>query len=180
MSKFGQDPLVGILHLIIAFIMGVLAFAMLMVTIGFIAVPFLQLEHAEELAEASSGFAAWQVVLMIEAVLAGIFVLLGLAEYFFVLLWRILASVREGDPFALINSVRLTRMAWTAVAGHVWAFLLGIYAAWLESVFEHVVTEGDINFDFGGGGLILILVLFVLARVFRKGTEMREDLEGTV
>jgi hypothetical protein len=35
-------------------------------------------------------------------------------------------------------------------------------------------------FAFWLGGVILSLTLFVLARVFRKGTDMREDLEGTV
>jgi hypothetical protein len=29
-------------------------------------------------------------------------------------------------------------------------------------------------------GLFLALVLFILARVFREGTRMRDDLEGTV
>jgi hypothetical protein len=37
-------------------------------------------------------------------------------------------------------------------------------------------TGGGISF----GGFLLALVLFILARVFRKGTEMREELEGTV
>ena len=36
----------------------------------------------------------------------------------------------------------------------------------------------EASFDFGG--LILILTLFILARVFRHGAAMREDLEGTV
>ncbi len=30
------------------------------------------------------------------------------------------------------------------------------------------------------GGLILALLLFVLARVFRRGTEMYDELQGTV
>ena len=29
-------------------------------------------------------------------------------------------------------------------------------------------------------GLLAVLLLFVLAEVFREGTQMREDLEGTV
>ncbi len=31
-----------------------------------------------------------------------------------------------------------------------------------------------------GNGLLLMLILFILARVFRKGAEMRAELEGTV
>ena len=43
---------------------------------------------------------------------------------------------------------------------------------------ERVSHVGHVGGD--GSGVILVLVLFVLARVFRKGTEMREELEGTV
>jgi hypothetical protein len=37
-------------------------------------------------------------------------------------------------------------------------------------------VEGGVDF----GGIILVLTLFVLARVFKHGAAMREDLEGTV
>ena len=180
MSAAKMDPLTGILRLIIAFIMGVVAFAMVMVALGFLAVPFLQGEITEQLASVSTGLATWQVVLMIEAVLAGVLVLLGLVEYFFLLLWRVLASVREGDPFVPDNSQRLERMAWTALAGNVWAVVLSIYGAWFTTYFPADVSESDFKIDFGGGGVVLILVLFVLARVFRQGTEMRAELEGSV
>jgi hypothetical protein len=44
------------------------------------------------------------------------------------------------------------------------------------------LTLKDADFDFGVslGGLLLALTLFILARVFRQGAAMREDLEGTV
>ena len=37
-----------------------------------------------------------------------------------------------------------------------------------------------VDFDFTLTGLLLAIVLFILARIFRHGVEMREDLEGTV
>jgi hypothetical protein len=37
-----------------------------------------------------------------------------------------------------------------------------------------------IQVDLPLAGLFLALVLFILARVFREGTRMREDLEGTI
>jgi hypothetical protein len=42
--------------------------------------------------------------------------------------------------------------------------------------------SGHVRIDAGisGNGLLLVLVLFILARVFRQGTAMREELEGTV
>jgi len=38
------------------------------------------------------------------------------------------------------------------------------------------------NIDGGldGGSILLILILFILARVFREGARMRDELEGTV
>ena len=42
------------------------------------------------------------------------------------------------------------------------------------------VADLRADFGFSGGGLLLMLVLFILARVFRRGAEMREELEGTV
>jgi hypothetical protein len=36
------------------------------------------------------------------------------------------------------------------------------------------------GFEFSYFGLLLALVLFVIARVFREGTRLREELEGTV
>jgi hypothetical protein len=48
-----------------------------------------------------------------------------------------------------------------------------------------VPVGGDINgFDIGFGlspaGVAFVLLLFILARVFRQGAAMRDDLEGTV
>jgi Fe-S cluster assembly ATPase SufC len=47
------------------------------------------------------------------------------------------------------------------------------------------VTEGSVTFHGQVGGLdmtgiLLVIILFILARVFRHGAAMREDLEGTV
>jgi hypothetical protein len=60
------------------------------------------------------------------------------------------------------------------------ALVVGGIAAWLQPYAEKVGADFTTNADFGGGGLLLTLVLFILARVFRKGAEMRADLEGTV
>ena len=40
----------------------------------------------------------------------------------------------------------------------------------------------DITVDAGldVSGILLVVILFILARVFRHGTTMREELEGTV
>ena len=42
---------------------------------------------------------------------------------------------------------------------------------------DHEVGSGD---GFSLTGILMVLILFILARVFKRGAEMREELEGTV
>ena len=103
-------------------------------------------------------------------------VLAVLGFYFARHLFRIVGSVGEGDPFVPANAERLRAMAWIAVAVHVVGIPMSIIGNWAADVTR------DIDFKVDGplAGLFLALVLFILARVFREGTRMREDLEGTV
>jgi hypothetical protein len=41
-------------------------------------------------------------------------------------------------------------------------------------------TDLEVIGGVDGNGLLLMLILFILARVFRKGAQMRADLEGMV
>ena len=52
----------------------------------------------------------------------------------------------------------------------------GAFNPWAENVTKDVHFKAEMPLS----GLFLALVLFILARVFREGTRMREDLEGTV
>ena len=99
-------------------------------------------------------------------------VLMGVLAWFISMLRRIVATVAEGDPFVVENAQRLTRMGWLAVAIGVLATGIGIAATLIDGSPE--------AFDIDGGSLILALSLFILARVFRHGAALREDLEGTV
>lgn len=114
-----------------------------------------------------------------------IIVMLQIGYRFLKNLGGIIATVGEGDPFALQNAERLSRMGWLTVAGHVLAIALGSMAAWFMPYL--VKLDGakghhgyDFGFDVGLGGILLTLILFILARVFREGAKMREELEGTV
>lgn len=96
---------------------------------------------------------------------------------FFVLnLSRIVATVGAGDPFQPENADRLDKMAWLTLA------LQGcmlVFAPLVAMIADRIGEPGggiDLSFD----SLILALVLFILARVFRHGAAMRADLEGTV
>ncbi len=106
------------------------------------------------------------------------FALLALGFHFLQLLRRIISSVGDADPFIPDNADRLARMGWIAVIIEVLKLPVIALAAFLATQFKP--EDVQIDLDFSLTGLLLALVLFILARVFRKGTEMREELEGTV
>lgn len=96
-----------------------------------------------------------------------------------VILSRLLAmveTVRDGDPFVTANADRLRTIAWSLLALQ---FLgLGIHA-----IARTVAIPGrplHITAEFSIGGCLVVLLMFLLARVFAEGAHMREDLEGTV
>ncbi len=89
---------------------------------------------------------------------------------------RIIDSVGQGDAFNPINALRLARMGWIVVAIELAAVPGGALAAWLGHLFHRERIEVGLSL----GGILMALVLFILARVFREGAKMREELEGTV
>lgn len=103
---------------------------------------------------------------------------LSLAYDFVTRLAQVIDTVGEGDPFTLANARRLTRMAWLALIIQVIALPAMLLSQWLKPQ----LAQGafGIRSDFSLSALGLAVVLFVLARVFRQGAAMREDLEGTV
>lgn len=99
-----------------------------------------------------------------------------LAFRFFAVGRRIVDTVAQGDPFIPENATRLREMGWLSVIVQ----LLAFPAAWLTGWLAYVTHSPYIDGRFSIGAILLALVLFVLARIFRIGAEMREDLEGTV
>ncbi|QIG54462.1 DUF2975 domain-containing protein [Altererythrobacter sp. BO-6] len=143
-------------------------------------IPYLLIDPAavaDEMVDAATASVAQATMAAITALTlsAG---LLGLGCYFLFLLRRIILSVGEGDPFIDANASRLTRMGWIALAIEVGKLPLIAIVAWMMTQFQPTAVEADLEFSLTG--LLLALVLFILARVFRHGAAMRADLEGTV
>jgi len=93
-----------------------------------------------------------------------------------VLLSRLLAvvgTVRSGDPFVPENAVRLKTIAWCVLATQLFELTFGILAAAMNAAGSHI------EWKFSLTGWVAVVLLFVLARVFEEGTQMREDL-GTM
>ena len=106
---------------------------------------------------------------------------------FFGKLRRIIGTVGEGDPFQPENAQRLSLMAWLMLGTQLALIPAGAIAIPLASYAAAVKESGieDVSFSFDSGGFdmtawLLVVILFILARVFRHGAAMREDLEGTV
>ena len=100
------------------------------------------------------------------------------AFYFLQQLLEIICSVAAGDPFVPANADRLTRMAWTVLGIQLLAVPLAILQYRLQDLLD--LEDAILTVSFADNGLVLALVLFILARVFRHGAAMREDLAGTV
>jgi len=101
---------------------------------------------------------------------------LGLCLLFVFQLVQIVDSVGDGDPFVPQNAGRLDRMAWLALAMQA----VSLAKLPLAALLEPHLKDFPLGIDFSLWGIVLALTLFILARVFRKGAEMKADLEGTV
>jgi hypothetical protein len=94
-----------------------------------------------------------------------------------VLLSRLLAvveTVRSGDPFVPENAVRLKTIAWCVLTTQLLHLTFGVLAATLNA------AGSNVDWKFSITGWLAVVLLFVLARVFEEGTQMREDLETMI
>lgn len=177
MSRIKTDPLLMAAKGLLYFFIVVFIFSMVMVGIGIGGV--LSVGHAQltqMLIEASAPpVAFWAII----AVLALTMLLLGLIVNFCMKLLEVVKSVDQGDPFHPDNARRLAHMGWLSLGAWAVTIPLGAMAMWLS---QYADEAGDVQVELDGSidGLILALILFILARVFRHGAAMREDLEGTV
>ena len=170
-----SDALLTAARVVIVIAQVVIIVALAGICIGAAAMVFAHGQVSSALAEEGVRASAYWAILGALALAAAI---LMLWERFVVYLRRIVDSVGAGDPFAPENADRLSRMGWMALSAFALSLPLGALGAWIASRVE----QGTLEIDFGGGGsgLVLALVLFILARVFRHGAAMREELEGTV
>jgi hypothetical protein len=141
-----------------------------------VAVPFNQARVAARIARHTGQVAGEGTTALIVLFLALAAVMCALFFAWLRDLRRVIDSVGEGNPFAPVNAQRLTRMGWITVAVE----LISIKAGGLAAYLTHHFRREHIDIGLSLGGVLLALVLFILARVFREGAKMREELEGTV
>lgn len=93
----------------------------------------------------------------------------------FTRLHAIVLTVRAGDPFVADNANRLQRIGWALLLLQILDLIMGTLSILLGQmdVDSAIWTPGFI-------GWIAVLMVFVLARIFRIGAAMRDDLALTV
>jgi hypothetical protein len=173
-----RDPLLAAAKFVIVLLVGVLILVMAAVVVAFGAA--LVLGPTEVLGEIGGADASVQAYWAVLALLLLFESALFLGIRFLLELRRIVLSVEKGDPFHPANAERLGRMGWLALAIWLADIPIGLIGAWLNPYLTTAEAELEISGDFGVESLFLILTLFILARVFRQGAAMRDDLEGTV
>ncbi|EIZ78080.1 hypothetical protein WSK_3390 [Novosphingobium sp. Rr 2-17] len=167
MITLTRDPMLTAARIFILFAMGVTALGG---GILLLAAPIMVIGRYVLLVHASA-FLAFAGLVLIAAAMAALFFLL-LRH-----LLHIVETVGQGDPFVPANATRLTSMAWLSLLIEAARLPAGAIIFWLSEVSNEKI---EINFDISFGGVLLSAILFVLSRVFRKGAEMRADLEGMI
>lgn len=97
---------------------------------------------------------------------------------FFRYLTNIVDTVVERDPFIASNANRLQHMAFLLLAIQLIYIPTAAFGLIVETAFKGPTSEVDVFWDFTG--LLMVITLFIFARVFRHGTDMRSDLRGTI
>jgi hypothetical protein len=85
-------------------------------------------------------------------------------------LLRIIDSARIGDPFVPDNARRLRRVGWLLLAFNFCA------SSTLSAALSGGITFPFVSFS----GVLTVLLVFVLARIFDTGSQMRAELKETV
>ncbi|WP_077145502.1 DUF2975 domain-containing protein [Sphingopyxis sp. KK2] len=109
------------------------------------------------------------------ALLAILAAVLAAAVYIVRKLQALIATAAT-DPFIPANAARLRHIGWALVAVQLLALPLGSVARSIAVSTSQFADMGGINLQ----SILAILLAFVLAAVFERGTAMRDELEGTV
>ncbi|MEO9468315.1 DUF2975 domain-containing protein [Parasphingorhabdus sp.] len=125
-----------------------------------------------------------EIVWMIAGMMVFGLVMLLLILFSINRLRRIVDSVGEGNPFTRINGTRLRGMGIAVFLMQIITFFGSIFATTILTTLGEVKPDRDFSLTIDGGisitGILLVLLLIILARVFDRGADMQDELEGTV
>jgi hypothetical protein len=112
------------------------------------------------------------------AAFAGAIAALALIHLILRALRRVVASAGVGDPFIEANAAELVRVAWLLLGVDVIDALIKPMVYLLAPTAVRAKIHDTVHISVTG--LFAVLLIFVLAQVFRRGSDMRAELAGTV
>ena len=112
------------------------------------------------------------------AAFAGAIAALALVQFILRALRRVVASASVGDPFIEANAAELVRVAWLLLGVDVIDALLKPMVYLLAPAVVRAKMHNVVHISITG--LFAVLLIFVLAQIFRRGSDMRAELAGTI
>jgi hypothetical protein len=112
------------------------------------------------------------------AAFVGAIAALALVHFILRALRRVVASASVGDPFIEANAVDLVRVAWLLLGVNVIDALIKPMVYLLAPAAVRAKIHDTVHISVTG--LFAVLLIFVLAQVFRRGSDMRAELAGTI
>jgi hypothetical protein len=112
------------------------------------------------------------------AAFAGAIAALALVHFILRALRRVVASASVGDPFIEANAAELVRVAWLLLGVDVIDALLKPTVYLLAPAVVRAKMHNVVHISVTG--LFAVLLIFVLAQIFRRGSDMRAELAGTI
>lgn len=176
MTEIADNRVLRMARWLVYLIMGFVAFAGSVLALVCVILPFYWTEAIAELSKVHPDLNPLTLLPHLLSVFALGILTLGLIWTVMRKLLAIIASVEEGNPFIRANAIRLKAIGWLMVGLQIVGVPLAIAAGKAADMFG----ESDTGWDFSLNGILAILLVFILAGIFERGAEMREELEGTI
>jgi Protein of unknown function (DUF2975) len=176
MTEIANNRILRITKLLVYVIMGFVALAGALLAIVSVGLPIFWTEAIAEITKENPGTNTTNLLPWLLMIFALAILVLGLLWTMMRKLLAIMDSVENGNPFVIANALRLRAIGWMMVGLQIVGLPLAAAAGNVADIFG----ENDVGFDLPLNSILAILLVFILAGIFERGAEMREELEGTV
>jgi Protein of unknown function (DUF2975) len=176
MSEITNNRILRITRWLVYLIMGLVAFVGTVLALVSAVLPFFWAEAAANIAKEYPAMDAAALFPKLYVIFAIGIILLGMIWTIMRKLLEIISSVEDSNPFVVANAVRLKAIGWLMIAVQI----IGIPLALVAREAADLFGENNVDLDVSLNGILAILLVFILAGIFERGAEMREELEGTV
>jgi Protein of unknown function (DUF2975) len=176
MTEIADNRILRITRLLVFLIMGFVAVGGVVLALMSVVLPLYWTEALAEIAKERPGIDTSNLLPGLLSIFALGLLVLGLIWTMMRKLLAIIDSVEDRNPFVVANAVRLRAIGWLMVGVQIVGLPLATAAGNVADIFG----ENDVGFDLPLNGILAILLVFILAGIFERGAEMREELEGTV